>query len=319
MWLTSIAIRRPLIVLIAIGALIAFGLVSYTRLGVELLPALDAPIVTVTTPYPGAGPDAVDVLVTRKIEDAVASLNEIDTIQSTSSEGVSTVIVTFTERATKTIAQDVERRVNSVRSELPTDAKIPIVEKFDPNAQPIMQLSLGTTRGSSTGSEQVLAKLQRLAEDNLKKDLEAVSGVARVTVIGGLEREIQVQVDQQKLQAHGISILQVTQALAADNLNVPAGSVTQRNQDWTIRLTSQAQTLADLQSIVVATSPTGSVRMREVAVVVDTYKKVSAIQRTGGLASVGVLVYKQAGANTVATADAVTRQLALREANFRRT
>ena len=119
------------------------------------------------------------------------------------------------------------------------------------------------SRNADSESEQTLAGLQRLAEDDLKKDLEAISGVARVTVIGGLEREIQIQVDQQKLQAHGVSILQVMQALAADNLNVPAGSVTQRNQDWTIRLTSQAQTLSDLQSIPVASNPGGSVRVRE--------------------------------------------------------
>ncbi|HEY0583323.1 MAG TPA: efflux RND transporter permease subunit, partial [Chloroflexota bacterium] len=215
----------------------------------------------------------------------------------------------FTERAAKTIAQDVERRVNSVRAELPDESKPPIVEKFDPNAQPIMQLSLGAARNADSESEQTLAGLQRLAEDDLKKDLEVISGVARITVIGGLEREIQVQVEQQKLQSHGVSILQVTQALAADNLNVPAGSITQRNQDWTIRLTSQAQTLADLQSILVANNPGGSVRVRDVAVVLDTYKKVSAIQRTDGVASVGVLVYKQASANTVATAEAVSKQL----------
>src|SRR5215210_3992965 len=129
MWLTSLAIKRPLILLIGMGMLLGFGLLAWSRLGVELLPAIDAPIVTVSTPYPGAGPDAVDTLVTQKVEDAVSSVNEIDTITSTSVEGSSTVTITFTEKASKDSAHQVEQRVNAIRGDLPTDSKTPIVTK----------------------------------------------------------------------------------------------------------------------------------------------------------------------------------------------
>jgi HAE1 family hydrophobic/amphiphilic exporter-1 len=302
MQLTTLAIKRPLFMLMTIGALLIVGLVSWTRLGVDLLPALDYPIVVVTTSYPGASPEAVDTLVTKKVEDAVASINDIDYIQSSSVEGLSSVIVFFTDKAAKDSSIDVERRVSAIRGALPTDARDPSVGKFDPNAQPILQLSVSGNRD--------LGALQRLAEDKLQKRLEGTNGVAQVSLVGGLVREIQIQVDQQKLQARGLSILQVNQALAGDNLNVPAGSLTQQGKDWTVRLDNQAQTPAELNNILVASTPNGPVYLRDVATVVDTYKKVSNFQRTNGQASLGITILKQATANTVSTADAVKKTIA---------
>src|SRR3954470_10579128 len=131
MQLTAIAIKRPLFMLMAIGALLIVGLVSWTRLGVDLLPALDFPIVVVTTVYPGASPEAVDTLVTRKIEDAVAGMNDIDYIQSSSYEGVSTIIMVFKEGAPSDTSVDVERRVNQIRGALPDAIKAPSIGKYD--------------------------------------------------------------------------------------------------------------------------------------------------------------------------------------------
>src|SRR5438445_2331130 len=302
MWLTNVAIRRPLFMLMVICALLVVGLVSWTTLGVDLLPALDFPIVVVSTSYPGASPDAVDTLVTKPIEDAVASINDIDYIQSSSVEGVSSVIIFFTDRAPRDSSIDVERRVSAIRGVLPTDAKDPAIAKYDPNAQPIMQLSISGNRD--------LGQLQRLAEDKIQKRLEATDGVAQVSIYGGLQREIQVQVDQQKLQARGLSILQVNQALAADNVNVPAGSLTQQGRDWTVRLDNQAQTPQELNNVLVSTTSSGPVYLRDVATVVDTYKKVSTIQRTNSESALGITVLKQSSANTVSTADNVKATLA---------
>src|ERR687885_707612 len=279
MGLTNVAIRRPLFMLMVIGALLVVGLVSWTKLGVDLLPALDFPIVVVTTPYPGASPDAVDTLVTKPVEDAVASINDIDYIQSSSVEGLSTVIIFFADKAPRDSSIDVERRVSAVRGVLPTDAKDPTIAKYDPNAQPIMQLSISGNRD--------LGQLQRLAEDKIQKRLEATDGVAQVSFYGGLQREIQVQVDQQKLQARGLSILQVNQALAGDNLNVPAGSLTQQGKDWTVRLDNQAQSPTELNNVLVST-----------------------IQRTNGSAALGVSILKQSSANTVETADKLKNTIA---------
>src|SRR5919199_735508 len=274
MGLTNVAIRRPLFMLMVIGALLVVGLVSWTKLGVDLPPALDFPIVVVTTPYPGASPD----------------------------EGLSTVIIFFTDKAPRDSSIDVERRVSAVRGVLPADAKDPTIAKYDPNAQPIMQLSISGNRD--------LGQLQRLAEDKIQKRLEATDGVAQVSVYGGLQREIQVQVDQQKLQARGLSILQVNQALAGDNLNVPAGSLTQQGKDWTVRLDNQAQSPTELNNVLVASTPSGPVYLRDVATVVDTYKKVSNLQRTDGSAALGVSILKQSSANTVETADKIKNTIA---------
>ena len=308
MWLTTVAIKRPLFMLMAIAALLVVGLVSWTRLGVDLLPALDFPIVVVSTAYPGASPEAVDTLVTRKIEDAVASVNDIDYMQSTSTEGASTVIIFFTERAAKDSSNEVERRVSGIRGTLPTDIRDPSVGKFDPNAQPILQLTVSGNRD--------LGALQLLGEEKIQKRLQSTTGVAQVTLIGGLVRELQVQVDQQKLQARGLSILQVNQALAGDNLNVPAGSISQQGRSWTVRLDNQAQTPDELNTILVASTDAGPVYLRDVATVVDTYKKVSNIQRTNGQPALGITILKQASANTVQTADAVKATLAELEAEL---
>jgi len=302
MQLTNISIKRPLFILMVIGALLIVGLVSWTRLGVDLLPALDFPIVVVNTVYPGASPEAVDSLVTKKVEDAVASVNDIDYIQSSSVEGLSTVIVFFTDKAAKDSSVDVERRVSGIRGLLPTDAKDPSVAKYDPNAQPILQLTVSGSRD--------LGALQRLGEDKLQKRLQGTNGVAQVSLIGGLVREIQVQVDQQKLQARGLSILQVNQALGGDNINMPAGNLTQQGKDWTVRLDNQAQTPDELNNVLVASTPSGPVYLRDVATVIDTYKKVSTYQRTNGHAALGITVLKQATANTVETADNVKKTIA---------
>src|SRR3984893_6813714 len=301
MSLTNIAIRRPLFMLMVIGALLVVGLVSWTKLGVDLLPALDFPIVVVSTPFPGASPEAVDTLVTKRVEDAVASINDIDYISSSSVQGSSSVIIFFTDKAAKDSSIDVERRVAAIRGQLPTDVKDPTIGKFDPNAQPILLLTVSGNRD--------LGALQRLAEDKIQKRLEGTSGVAQVTLVGGLVREIQVQVNQQKLQARGLSILQVNQALSGDNVNVPAGSITQLGKDWNVRLDNQAQTPDEPNSVLVSRAATGPVFLRDVATVVASYKKTTNIQRTNGQSALGITVIKQSSANTVETADNVKQTI----------
>jgi HAE1 family hydrophobic/amphiphilic exporter-1 len=301
MHVTALAIRRPIFILMVIGALLVIGLVSWPRLGVDLLPALDFPVVVVTTSLPGASPDTVDTLVTRKVEDAVSGVNDVDYIQSTSIEGVSTVIVFFTDRAPRDIAGTVERRVNAVRDQLPVDARAPTVAGFDPNADPILSLAV---RGKGD-----VATLQQLVQDRIQKRLQTVSGVAQVSLIGGLEREVQVQVDQYKLQARGLSILQVNAALAADNLDVPAGTISQNGRERSVRLDSQVQTPGDLGKVLVARSPGGPVYLRDVATVVDSFKRPTQLQRLNGTPAVGINIVKQSSANTVDTADGVKQAL----------
>jgi HAE1 family hydrophobic/amphiphilic exporter-1 len=294
--LTSLSIKRPLVLLVLLGVLIAGGIVGYTRMGVDLLPDVPFPIVAITTIYPGAGPDEVDAQVTGKIEDAISGMSDIDHVDSTSVEGTSVVVVYFTDHAASDSAAEVERRVSSIRGDLPSDVVTPTIGKFDPSATPILSLAL---------SGRNLADLQVLAEDRIQQRLQNVDGVATVKLIGGLEREIQVQVDPEALQARGLSLLQVNQALAADNVSVPAGMITQRGQDVMLRLNAQAQSPDDLGDVLVAQTPNGPVRLQDVATIVDTFKKPTTIQRVDGLPAVGITVQKDTDANTVATAEAV--------------
>jgi HAE1 family hydrophobic/amphiphilic exporter-1 len=302
MQLTRVAIQRPVFILMVIGALVIVGLVSWSRLGVDLMPTLDFPIVVVTTAYPGASADSVSTEVTRPLEDAVASVNDIDYIDSFSFENLSVVEIVFTDKAAKDSSIDVERAVSAIRGKLPSDAKDPSIGKYDVNAQPVLQLTLS--------GNQDLAALQRLAEDKLQKRLQATNGVGQVNLIGGLVREIDVRVDQQKLEARGLSILQVNQALGADNLNMPAGTVTDLGKDWNVRLDNRAQTPAQLNDVLVASTSSTPVYLRDVATVVDTYKKITTLSRVDQRSALGITIVKQAGANTVQTTDAVKQTLA---------
>jgi HAE1 family hydrophobic/amphiphilic exporter-1 len=303
MQLTRVAITRPVFILMVIGALLIVGAVSWTRMGVDLMPTLDFPIVVVTTAYPGAGADSVNTEVTRPIEDAAASVNDVDYIQSQSVEGLSIVEIVFTDKAAKDVSNDVQRKVSAIRGTLPTDAKEPSIGKYDPNAQPVLELTLSS-------GKQDLGSLQRLAEDKVQKRLQATTGVGQVNLLGGLIREIDVRVDQQKLEARGLSILQVNQALGADNLNMPAGSVTDFGKNWNVRLDNRAQTPDQLNTVLIADTPGGPVYLRDVATVVDTYKKVTTINRVNGQSALGITIVKQADANTVQTTDAVKQTLA---------
>ncbi len=310
MRLTAVSIKRPLFMLMVIGAFIVIGVVAYGRLSVDLWPALDYPIVIVTTIYPGAGPQAVDTLVTKQIEDAVASINNIDYIQSSSVEGYSTVGIFFTDKAAKDSSVDVERKVGAIRGQLPTDVKDPVIAKYDANSQPILYFSISGAPDATMTQDNAMARLQRIAEDRLEKPIGATNGVAQVTLVGGLDREIQVQVDQRRLQSHGLSILQVNQALSASNLNVPAGTVTQQARDWAVRLDTRAKTPDALNNVLLANTSQGPVYLRDVGTVVDTYKKTTSISRDNGQASVGMMVVKQASANTTETAEAVKNTIA---------
>lgn len=202
MGLTMLAVRRPLFITTAFLAVVVFGLVSYQRLGVNLLPKVDFPLVSVVTAYPGASAASVERLVSIPMEDALSGLNDLDYVTSTSVEGVSTVVVVFTERANSDIsAIDVDRKVNSIRALLPSEVRAPTIVKADINALPVMNLSLS---GQGTPAE-----MTQLADERIVPRLKTVPGVSSVTVVGGRAREIQIKVNPARLRAYGISILQL--------------------------------------------------------------------------------------------------------------
>src|SRR3954470_20141721 len=188
MGLTRVAITRPVFILMVISALVVLGGVAFTRLNAELFPNINVPVVTISTTYSGASPDDVDRLITQPIQDAVAGIADVDVLQSSSTEGRSQVTITFLDNVdANTAAIDVQRRVGAIVNQLPTDADTPSVLKLDPTPQPVLYLAL-------TGNLP-LDRLFQLADDRVKPRFEAQSGVASVSISGGLEREVQVLID----------------------------------------------------------------------------------------------------------------------------
>ena len=303
MWLTSLSIRRPMLIIMAVLAIMLGGTVAYSSLGVDLLPTVKIPYVFVMTTYPGAGPREVESRVTKPIENAIAGSPGIKTLTSTSGDSYSMVLAQYNDGVDPDAAtQDVERRINQIRSTLPDDANTPSIQKYDMSDDPILVMGASWDRNPDG--------MFTLADNTIRPKIEAVPGVASVQVLGGREREIQIVVDRDKLEGHGIPLTQVTSALAAANMSAPSGDVRDGIYDYSLRVYGLFQDPSPLAGLVIATTPTGEiVRLGDVATVKDTFKKQAAISRVNGIEGVGILVQKQKTANTVAVAEGVRKAL----------
>jgi HAE1 family hydrophobic/amphiphilic exporter-1 len=241
MGLTRLSLRRPLTMFMIILALVVMGYRAFTFLQLDLMPAVDFPIVTVVTVFPGASPEDIEELVIKPIEDAVSTISGIDELTSTSSESVGTVLIVFDEGINgDQAAIDVERQVASVQ--LPDEADDPSIIKADFNAFPIMVMSLN--------GPQSQAALFELADEEIKTRLQAIPGVASVSIAGGREREVQIQVDSAKLAAYNLPLSVVEQALAANNVTFPAGSLEAGRWKTTVRSVGEFTSLAEIENIV---------------------------------------------------------------------
>src|SRR5262249_55089906 len=303
MWLTRVAVTRPVFILMVISAMVILGLVSFSRLNAELYPNVNSPAVTVLTTYAGSAPEDVERLVTKPIEDAVAGLANVDSITSFSSEGRSQITILFTDAANVDVAAtDVERRINAIRAQLPQDADAPSVLKIDPSQLPVLYLAL-------TG-DLPPDRMFQIAKDDGKPRLESQNGVASVEISGGLEREIQVQVNPVKLRGYGLTIEQVSQALARENQGLPGGTLDLGRKQENLRLYGLFQSAEDLRDLTVASTPSGTVRLGDVAQVLDTHKRVTSRTYLNGKEAVSLAITKQSGANEIATVDAVRAEVA---------
>jgi HAE1 family hydrophobic/amphiphilic exporter-1 len=302
MGLTRVAIIRPVFILMVITAMVILGLVSFTRLNAELFPSISFPVVTVVTTYSGASPDDVDRLITQPLQDAIAGIANIDVLQSSSVEGRSQITITFLDSANvDTAAIDVQRRVGAVVNQLPADADTPSVLKLDPGLQPV--LFLGFNGNMS------LDQLFQLADDKIKPRLESQNGVASVTISGGLQREIQIQVDPNRLRAYGLTIDQISQALARENQGQPSGSIDRGRERISLRVYGLFQSIDDIREVQVPLSTGANIRLGEVAQVVDTFKKPTSRTWLNGQEAVSMTITKQSGSNEIATVDGVRAEI----------
>ncbi|MFZ1081377.1 MAG: efflux RND transporter permease subunit, partial [Candidatus Kryptoniota bacterium] len=272
-------------------------------MGVDLLPKTDWPIVSVVTVYPGAGPREVETDVSKPIEDGLSTLNNVDNIRSYSRENVSVVVVQFSFSTDVNAAtNDVQRNVDMVRSTLPKEAEAPRIQKADLNSFPIVRVS---ANGSMPPTE-----LYQFINDIVKPALQQVPGVATVDLVGGKQREIRVEVDNSKLRAYNLSLMQVAQALASDNIDFPAGTITSGSREFSVRLSGKFQNLDQLKNMVITSTTQGVVHLSDVADVKDTYKKEDeTFSSINGVPAIGLIIQKTSDANSVQVSDGIQKEL----------
>lgn len=300
--LSKIAVKRPVTIAMITFMIIILGVVSLAKLPIDLFPEIEVPVAIVVTSYSGVGSQEMEELVTKPIEEAIATVSDIENVRSISSEGNSIVVAEFTFGTDMDFATlDMREKVDMVKGFLPDDAGAPMVMKIDPNAFPIIQLSL------SNGGD--LAKLQIIGEETIKPKLERLPGVASVDVSGGYEKQVEVVVNQEKLKGYGLTIDGLSQILRAENLNLPGGEVKKGKQELTIRTMGEFQTLEEIQSLPINLPSGGIVYLSDIADVNMNYKDVDAIVKTNGKNSINISIQKQSGTNTVKVADRINKEL----------
>ncbi len=302
--LAEIAVNRPLLITVLFGALILFGIISYNTLNYNLLPKFDANVVTVITSYRGASADEIESVVTRRIEDAVSSLEGIDRITSTSQEGASIVTITLKDGVDVNKAQnDAQRKVNQILALLPQNVDNPVVNKFSTDDFPVLRMSATANIGS--------AELYDLLDKQISPQIANVPGVGQVALVGSNERQIQVNVSKSKLAAYNLNISQVANIVNAASISAPAGQVETSESAYSIEYNAKFNNLDQLRNLVIAALPGGGkVFLRDVAEVIDAQQRVTAINHFNGVPAIGVQILKQSDANAVEVSELVRERLA---------
>ncbi|TXK26208.1 efflux RND transporter permease subunit [Pontibacter qinzhouensis] len=308
--ITKISIQRSTIVVVIFAALTILGLASYFSLNYELLPKFSPPVLTVTTIYPGASPSEVENSVTKEIEDALSSLENVEEMKGTSQESFSIIVVQLKQGTDVDLSlQDAQRKINAILSNLPDDADAPALGKFDFDDLPIIQLG-ATAKMSAT-------EFYDLIDNKLKPELSRIPGVAQVKVLGGQEREIKVNINAAKLEAYGLSISQVQQKIAFSNLDFPTGKIKSDEGQTLIRLAGKYENLDQLRNLVLKQdAAAGAVRLSDVAEVQDAQKDTEVITRVNSTASIGLSIQKQSDANAVEVSELTRKALAELEQTY---
>ena len=307
--LIEIATERRVTVIMLMTAIVLFGMVSLSRLSLNLLPDIAYPSLTVRTTLTGAAPAEIENLLSKPVEEAVGVVRNVRLVRSVSRSGQSDVTIEFLWGTDMDIAGvDVREKLDTL--ELPLEASRPLLLRFDPSSEPIIRLGL-LHKDAVAGSdaEAQLKALRRLAEDRVKPQLEAEEGTAAVKVSGGLEDEILIQVDQQKLSQLGISINQIAQRIRAENVNLSGGRLEEGNQRFLVRTLNEFATVDEFRDAIIANIDGRSIYLRNVATVERGYKDREAITRVKGRESVELAVYKEGDANTVQVAGRIEQRL----------
>jgi HAE1 family hydrophobic/amphiphilic exporter-1 len=296
------AIEKPVTMFMISGVVILLGIMSLSRLPVDLLPDVSYPSLTIRVSYPGVGPLEMEELVTRPLEQAVSATSGVERLESTSSEGSSRVTLNFAWGTDlNEAADDVRNRLDRVRGRLPEEADPPVMFKFDANASPIMGVGVEGNFDRVT--------LREMAENDLSPRLERVPGVASVSVEGGLRRQIHVELSKEKILALELPVNRVIQLLRSENQNTPLGEIDEGDRTYLLRSQGQFENLNQIRDLVVMTRAGVPVYLKDIAEVKDSTEDLRSFTRINGNPGVRLRVTKQSGQNTVAIADAVRREV----------
>ena len=296
----AIATRRPVAILMVVLAVCVFGWVSYQRLSLNLMPDISYPTLTVRTEYPGTAPEEVETLLSRPLEQELGIVPHLVNISSISKAGQSDIILEF-EWDTDMNAMSQEIREKADRVWLPQDAEKPLLLRYDPSLDPIMRIGLH--------GPQDLYALRYLAEHDIKRELEALVGVAAVKIKGGLEEEIHVALNERQISVMGLDINQINNRLAQNNVNLPGGNLREGQVEYLIRTLNEFVTVDEIAELIVARQGDADVYLRDIAEVGRSHKDREIITRVNGRESVEIEIYKEADANIVAVAERVRNTL----------
>ncbi len=300
--LAEICIRRPVFATMLILALVVIGLDSYRKLGVDFFPKVEFPYVSITTVLPGASPEEVESQVTKVLEEAVNTISGIDELNSTSAEGVSIITIGFVlEKDPEIAAQEVRDKVSTVLGQLPRDARTPVVEKLATDAAPVLNIVVSSPRD--------MREVTKIVDDQIKKNIETISGVGQVRFVGERKRQIQVLLNPEKLAAYNLNIEQVRVALAAQNVEIPGGRIDEGNRELTLRTLGRVEQPMDFARIIVGTVNGAPVRISDIGEVQDTYEEPRSIARLNGRPAVALAVRKQAGTNSLDVIAAIKQRI----------
>lgn len=311
--LIDVAVKRPVTVWMFTLAVLLFGFVSLSRLSLNLLPELSYPTLTIRTDYVGAAPGEIEQLVTKPIEEAVGVVKGVRKVVSASKAEQSDVVLEF-EWGTEMDMASLEVREKIDVLFLPLDVKRPLLLRFNPSLDPIMRFGLGATDEAEQSSviEMDIATMKRIrtfAEEDIKRKLESVEGVASVRIGGGLENEVQVLINQQLTSRLNISLNEIIQRLKDENVNASGGRVEDGSQEYLVRTLNQFQSLDDMRNVYIAEREGRNIRLSDIAQVVDAYKERDSITRFDGFEGVEIAIYKEGDANTVQVAKSVNDRL----------
>ena len=292
MTLTELAIKRPTLIVVLFTVLGILGLFSYQQLQYELLPKMTPPVVSISIVYPGASPSEVETSLTKPVEEAVSAIEKIVSTTSTSTEGLSVVSIEFSNSANiEKALQDAQRKINEVRDRFPTEAKAPVISRFALDEVPVLRI--GATSSLPD------AEFYQLLKDNIKPLLASVDGVGQVYLAGGREREIRVNLDLEKLQSYGLTVPDLLKEVGKANLDFPTGKIDDRDRQFVVRLAGKFTSLEELKNLILRSTSSGTVSLRDVAEVEDGFKEITTLTRLNGRSAVGIMVMKQSDANTV--------------------